>query len=237
MRERVQKLISRAGLASRRTAERWIEEGRVQINGVTAQLGAQADPKTDHVVVNGKQLKPVTEKLTVLLNKPRGYVTTMKDPQGRKKVTDLITDIPQRLFPIGRLDYNTEGLLLLTNDGDLSQGLSHPRHHVEKIYLVKARGVLTAEMRKRLEQGVELDDGITAPAKVKNYRVTGSGCWFELSIHEGRNRQVRRMCEALDLTVVRLKRIRLAMLDLSGVPSGRYRVLTPDEIRLLRKSI
>jgi len=237
MRERLQKLISQAGMASRRTAERWIEEGRVQVNGATAHLGDQANPQTDQILVNGRRLQPVSEKVTVLLNKPRGYVTTMKDPQGRKKVTDLIADIPQRLFPIGRLDFNTEGLLLLTNDGELSQVLSHPRHHVEKTYLVKARGILTADMRNRLEQGVQLDDGITAPAKVKKYRVTGSGCWFELTIYEGRNRQVRRMCEALELTVVRLKRIRLAMLDLGGVPTGRYRQLTSDEVRLLRKSI
>jgi len=235
MAERLQKLIAQAGLASRRQAEKWIEDGKVTLNGHPAKLGDRADLKSDQVKVCGKVLANAEEKVTVLLNKPRGYVSTLKDPESRRLVTDLLNDIPQRLFPVGRLDYNTEGLLLLTNDGDLAQRISHPRHHVEKTYLVKVRGVLTAQMAQRLERGLNLDDGKTAEAKVKNIRIAGASCWFELTIHEGRNRQVRRMCEVLGLTVIRLKRIRLDSLDLKGVMTGRYRHLTGDEIKMLEK--
>jgi 23S rRNA pseudouridine2605 synthase len=235
MAERLQKLIAQAGLASRRQAEKWIEEGKVILNGHPAKLGDRADLKTDQVRVDGKVLTAAQEQVTILLNKPRGYVSTLKDPEGRRLVTDLLTDIPQRLFPVGRLDYNTEGLLLLTNDGGLAQRISHPRHNVEKTYLVKVRGLLSAEMAKRLERGLVLDDGKTAPAKVMNIRTTGASCWFELTIHEGRNRQVRRMCEVLGLTVVRLKRIRLDSLDLKNVMTGQYRRLSVEEIERFGK--
>jgi len=234
MAERLQKLIAQAGLASRREAEKWIEEGRVHLNGQPTKLGDRADLTIDRIEIDGKTLTAAQEKVTVLLNKPRGYVSTLKDPEGRRLVTDLIADIPQRLFPVGRLDYNTEGLLLLTNDGELAQQVSHPRHQVEKTYLVKVRGSLSAKTAKALEQGLTLEDGKTAPAKVENIRTTGSSCWFELTIHEGRNRQVRRMCEALGLTVVRLKRIRLGFLDLKDVATGHYRRLTVSEIGKLR---
>ena len=232
---RLQKLIAQAGLASRREAEKWIEQGQVSLNGQPAKLGDRADLATDQVLVKGKVLAVAEEKITLLLNKPRGYVSTLKDPEGRRLVTDLVADIPQRLFPVGRLDYNTEGLLLLTNDGELAQQVSHPSYHIEKTYLVKARGFLTGSMVKRLELGLALEDGKTAPAKVSNLRSSGSNCWFELTIHEGRNRQVRRMCEKLGLSVVRLKRIRLGFLDLNNVASGCYRTLTTDEIVKLGK--
>ena len=235
MPERLQKLIAQAGLASRREAEKWIEQGKVILNGHPAKLGDRADLTVDRIRVNGKDLTTVEEKVTVLLNKPRGYVSTLKDPEGRRLVTDLVADIPQRLFPVGRLDYNTEGLLLLTNDGELAQRVSHPSHHIEKTYLVKVRGFLTVKMVKRLEEGLLLDDGKTAPAKVAKIRTSGSNCWFELTIHEGRNRQVRLMCEKLGLSVVRLKRIRLDFLDLTDVISGSYRHLTVSEIRILKK--
>ena len=235
MAERLQKLISQAGLASRREAEKWIEQGKVFLNGHPAKLGDRADLTVDRIRVNGKDLTTVEEKVTVLLNKPRGYVSTLKDPEGRRLVTDLVAGIPQRLFPVGRLDYNTEGLLLLTNDGELAQQVSHPSHHIEKTYLVKVRGFLTVNMVKRLEQGLILDDSKTAPAKVAKIRTSGLNCWFELTIHEGRNRQVRLMCEKLGLSVVRLKRIRLDFLDLNNVISGCYRHLTTNEIRMLKK--
>ena len=234
--ERLQKLIARAGLASRRQAERWIEEGKVLLNGCPAKLGDKADLTVDQVKVDGEILAFAEEQMTVLLNKPRGYVSTLNDPEGRRLVTDLLVDIPQRMFPVGRLDYNTEGLLLLTNDGDLAQQISHPRHHVEKTYLVKVRGSLSPKMARRLECGLVLDDGKTAPAKVTEIRTVGSNCWFELTIHEGRNRQIRRMCEVLGLIVVRLKRIRLDFLDLKSVETGCYRCLTPGEINKLRKN-
>ncbi len=232
---RLQKLISRAGLASRRQAEKWIEAGAVLVNGKPAQLGDRADLAVDQVEVNGQLLSVAEEKVTVLLNKPRGYVSTLNDPENRRLVIDLVDDIPQRLFPIGRLDYNTEGLLLLTNDGELAQKISHPSQHVDKTYLVKVRGGLSPEMIKKLEHGMTLDDGKTAPAKVKIVRRVGLNCWFELTIHEGKNRQVRRMCESLGLSVVRLKRIRLGFLDLHGVDTGKYRFLDNQEIARLKR--
>ena len=232
---RLQKLISQAGLASRRRAEKWIEAGAVLVNGQPAQLGDRADLTVDQVEVNGQLLSVAEEKITVLLNKPRGYVSTLNDPENRRLVVDLVNDVPQRLFPIGRLDYNTEGLLLLTNDGELAQMISHPSHHVDKTYLVKVRGGLSPEMIRKMEQGMTLDGGKTAPAKVKIVRRVGLNCWFELTIHEGKNRQVRRMCESLGLSVVRLKRIRLGFLDLNGVDTGKYRCLDNQEIARLKR--
>lgn len=234
MAERIQKLIAQAGLASRRHAEIWISEGRVLLNGRLAKLGDRADLARDEVLVDGRQLEAPEEKVSLLLNKPPGYVSTLKDPQGRPRVVDLVTALPQRLFPVGRLDFNTEGLLLLSNDGDLAQHLSHPRHQVEKVYLVKVRGQLTLQARKSLEQGVALDDGLTAPARVDSVRQLEKNCWFELTIHEGRNRQVRRMCEALNLPVVRLKRIRLGFLELGKLSPGAFRRLTQEEVSRLK---
>ena len=233
--ERLQKLISQAGLASRRQAEKWIEEGRVRVNGTTAQLGDQAEVGRDRIEIDGKPLRVDRASVTILLNKPRGYISSLKDPQGRPLVTDLVRDVGQRLYPVGRLDFNTEGLLLLTNDGALAQRLSHPSQHVDKTYLVKARGNLTPAMRQKLEQGIEIDQRMTAPASVANIRNSGQFCWFELTIHEGRNRQVRKMCEALNLMVVRLKRIRLGFLDLEGVATGKFRYLTDAELKKIRK--
>lgn len=234
MEERLQKLIAKAGLTSRRGAEKWIEQGRVTVNGTVAQLGQRANPSKDRICIDGQPLASAETKLTVMLNKPRGYVSTLKDPQGRKRVSDLLKSVEQRLYPIGRLDYNTEGMLLMTNDGALAQHLSHPRNHVDKTYLVKARGDMTEDMAKRIERGIELDDGMTAPAKVANIRTVGAYCWFELTIHEGRNRQVRRMCEILGLDVLRLKRIRIGFLTLDGVSTGAFRELSPAEIGRLK---
>jgi len=237
MEERLQKLISQAGLASRRKAEQWIMDGRVSLNGHQAQLGDRADLSVDQVLVDGQQLQKGEQNVTVVLNKPRGYVSTLSDPEGRKLVTDLVADVPQRLFPVGRLDFNTEGLLLLTNDGDLSQKLTHPRYHVDKTYLVKVRGAVTREIQQKLERGVDLDGVRTAPAVVAHVRITGLNSWFEITIHEGRNRQVRRMCEILGLTVVRLKRIRLGALTLGRLATGQYRVLSREEIKKLKNII
>lgn len=235
VKQRLQKLIAAAGLASRRQAEEWIRAGRVSVNGRTAQLGEQADPARDRVLVDGRELPKVEKKIWLLLNKPVGYVTTRRDPQGRPVVTDLVRDERARLFPVGRLDLNTEGLLLLTNDGDLAWRLSHPRHEVEKTYLVRLRGELSTAARRQLEAGVRLADGLTAPARVTRVRRTGSHTWFELTLHEGRNRQVRRMCEAVGGTVSRLKRIRYAFLDLKDLRLGQYRRLTDDEVARLRR--
>jgi 23S rRNA pseudouridine2605 synthase len=235
MKERLQKLIAAAGLASRREAERWISAGRITVNGRTAAIGDQADVERDRIEVDGRPLRLEQPKVYLLLNKPTGYVTTARDPQGRKVVADLLKDIKVRVFPVGRLDLNTEGLLLLTNDGDLAARLTHPRHQVTKTYLVRVRGTLTTSSRRRLEEGVTLDDGPTAPAKVSKVRSSGSHTWFEITISEGRNRQVRRMCEAVGHSVSRLKRVGLAFLLLEGLPVGQYRPLTNGEIKRLKK--
>jgi len=235
MEERLQKLIAAAGLSSRRKAEEWIEAGEVTVNGRVAELGAKADPQRDKIIVRGKPLKRREALHYLLLNKPSGYVTSARDPEGRAVVTDLVKEVPARLYPVGRLDLTTEGLLLLTNDVALAQRLSHPRNEVDKTYLVRVRGQLGPETIRRLERGVELDDGPTAPAKVANMRPVGSHCWFEITIHEGRNRQVRRMCEAVGHTVSRLKRIRYSFLQIGDLPVGKYRELTPQEVARLKK--
>ncbi len=235
MKERLQKLIAAAGLASRREAERWISAERVTVNGRVAGLGDQADVDEDRIEVDGRPLRVEQAKVYLLLNKPAGYVTTASDPQGRKVVTDLLRDVKVRVFSVGRLDLNTEGLLLLTNDGDLAARLTHPRHQVAKTYLVRMRGALNPAARKQLEEGVKLEDGLTAPAKVANVRSSGSHTWLELTINEGRNRQVRRMCEAVGCSVSRLKRIGLAFLLQEGLRLGKYRHLTTGEVRRLKK--
>lgn len=235
MKERLQKLLAAAGMASRREAEKWIRAGRVTVNGFVAALGDSADLAVDRVLVDGRPLRLVEQKFYLLLNKPAGYVTTMSDPEGRPVVTDLVKDVPARLHSVGRLDLTTEGLLLLTNDGELTNRLAHPRHEVEKVYLVRIRGHLSAAARRQLEDGVLLEDGLTAPARVENVRISGNHTWLEISIREGRNRQVRRMCEAVGYPVSRLKRIRLAFLSLGSLPVGRYRALTPVEVERLKK--
>lgn len=236
MQERLQKLIARAGLASRRQAEEWIRAGRVTVNNKVAQIGQSADLRCDQIRLDGVPLKKEEQKITLLLNKPRGYVCSLNDPQGRTLVTELVKDIPERLFPVGRLDYNSEGLLLLTNDGDLSHALSHPAKEIEKTYLVKVRGQLTVAMAEQMRSGIALDDGVTHPAKVAHVRSSGSNCWFEITLKEGKNRQVRRMCEFFGLVVVRLKRIKVGFLTLDGVRPGTYRQLQPAEITRLKRT-
>lgn len=235
MKERLQKLIAAAGLASRRQAEEWISTGRVTVNGRPAVLGERADLAVDRVEVDGRPLAGAERKVYVLLHKPAGYVTSRRDPQGRAVVTDLLRDIRARLFSVGRLDYNTEGVLLLTNDGELAHRLAHPRHEVEKTYLVRVRGMLPEDARRRLEKGVDLEDGPTAPARVTHFRATPTHTWFEITIHEGRNRQVRRMCDAVGHPVSRLKRIRFAFLDLGELAPGEYRYLTAGEVSRLQR--
>jgi len=233
--ERLQKLLAQAGLCSRRQAEQWIADGRVRVNGAIATIGQSGDPERDRIIVDHKPLvQPAQASVVCLLYKPVGYVTTSRDPQGRPTVLDLVRRIPGRLFPVGRLDLTTEGLLLLTNDGVLAHHLMHPSHQVPKTYLVKVRGTLTEEAALCLRRGVSLDDGPTAPAELTALRYSGFNSWFELTLHEGRNRQVRRMCEAVGYPVVRLKRIRYGFLDLAGLRSGQSRLLTAAEIARLR---
>lgn len=232
--ERLQKLIAGCGLASRREAERWIEAGRVTVDGEVATIGDKADPRLQKVTVDGKPLGKSEQPVTILLNKPVGYVTTMRDPEGRPVVSDLLTDVPQRVVPVGRLDLTTEGLLLMTNDGALAQQLSHPSFHVEKTYLARVHGLVDTAAIRHLSNGVELEDGVTAPAKIKLVRTTRTNSWLEMTLHEGRNRQVRRMCEALGYPVSRLKRIAYAFLREDNLKPGQYRRLTAKEVSRLK---
>ena len=222
-------------MASRRLAEEWIRCGDVKVNGQIAQLGDSADPDQDLIEIRGRKLRSAEKKIYLLLNKPSGYVTSLNDPDGRSVVTDLVSDISARVYPVGRLDLTTEGLLLLTNDGELAHQLMHPKHEIDKTYLVRVRGRLSHESIQLLEQGVMLDDGRTAPARVSRVRVVQGHSWFTLTIHEGRNRQVRRMCEAVGLPVSRLKRIGYAFLTIDTLPTGQYRFLSQAEVSRLKK--
>lgn len=234
MLERLQKIISAAGITSRRASEELILNGQVTVNGVVVtELGTKADSTVDMISVNGKPLKVSEERLYILLNKPAGYITALKDGQGRRLVTDLLKDVPERVYPVGRLDYNTEGLLLLTNDGEWANRLMHPRHEVEKEYHVRVRGKVLEQQLKRMADGVELEDGKTAPAVVRLVKSGEQHDWISVAIHEGRNRQVRRMCEAVSLSVVRLKRIRYGSLSLGNVREGQFRYLTEAEVNEL----
>ncbi|EAT14305.1 pseudouridine synthase [Desulfuromonas acetoxidans] len=232
--ERLQKLIAQAGLASRRQAEQWLKDGRVRVNGRSVTLGDKADPSVDRIEVDGKALPRAEQKLYLLLNKPLGYVTTLKDPQGRPTIRRFLKGIPQRVYPVGRLDVNSEGLLLLTNDGALTQHLLHPRHQVSKTYRVKVNGRISPQACRQLEQGVELEDGVTAPAVVRNVHHSPRNSWFDLEIREGRNRQVRRMCRGVGFEVSALKRIRIGSLELGTLAKGQCRSLTSKEIQDLK---
>jgi 23S rRNA pseudouridine2605 synthase len=230
--ERVQKLLARAGLGSRRTCEELIRDGRVKVDGVVATLGDRADPDSQQVLVDDVPIAVRADLVYYLLNKPPGVVTTARDPQGRPTVVELVPDDP-RVFPVGRLDADTEGLLILTNDGDLAQLLAHPRHGVDKTYVAEVDGEPTNAALNRLRSGVELDDGVTAPAKARVAARTDERAAIELTIHEGRKRQVRRMCAAVGLPVRRLVRTKIGPLADARLAPGRWRPLTPREVRSL----
>ena len=234
MQERLQKLLSQAGIASRRQAEEMITAGRVAVNGdVVLELGSKADPDRDMITVDGAALLITAAKRYLLLYKPSGYMTTLKDPGGRPLVTDLLKGISERVYPVGRLDYNSEGLLLLTNDGDWANRLAHPRYEIDKEYHVRVQGSVARDQIDRLASGVSLDDGRTAPAAVSLLKESEQNSWISVTIHEGRYRQVRRMCEAVGLTVVRLRRNRYGFLTLSGLKPGEFRELTAVEAKRL----
>ncbi|MBR0260389.1 MAG: rRNA pseudouridine synthase [Selenomonadaceae bacterium] len=231
--ERLQKLIARAGICSRREAEKLIAAGRVTVDGkIILELGAKAD-SNQKIRVDGKILHFDTKKIYILLNKPRGFVSTAKDERGRKTVLDLLGEnFSERVYPVGRLDLNSEGLLILTNDGDLTNALIHPRFEVEKTYRAKISGELTEEKLDKLRAGIELDDGLTAPAEIY---LLGENS-VEVTIHEGRNRQVRRMFAAIGCDVKRLWRIKFAGLTLEGLKVGQWRELTAEEVAQLYKT-
>jgi 23S rRNA pseudouridine2605 synthase len=235
MLERLQKIIAAAGITSRRAAEELIAEGRVRVNGqVVTEAGSKADPAKDHIKVDGKLINPHQPPTYIMLNKPAGYVTTMSDPEGRPTVQDLLKGVKTRVYPVGRLDYNTEGLLLLTNDGDFAHLITHPKHEFPKTYLAKVKGVLEDSQIEKLEAGMFLEDGKTAPAKVRKMRKEEANSWLEITIHEGRKRQVRRMFDHVGHSVIRLKRTKTGSLVLGDLPEGSFRHLTSEEVRALR---
>jgi pseudouridine synthase len=235
--ERLQKYLAQAGTASRRKAEELILAGRVKVNGMTiTQLGSKIDPEKDIVTLDQKPVKTTKQYEYYLLNKPLRVVTTMHDPQGRTKVIDLLKGIKTRVYPVGRLDYHTEGLLLLTNDGELAYRLMHPKYKVAKTYLVTVRGILDKNSLLRLQKGVLLEDGPTIPAKVTILETGENYSRLEMTIREGRNRQVRRMCEAVGHPVLSLKRLKFGPLSLGQLKPGQYRKLEENEIRELKKA-
>lgn len=229
MTERIQKILSSRGVASRRKAEEMIAAGRVYCNGKQCILGDVADPNTDEILIDGKPLPKEGERCYIMLNKPRGFVTTLSDEKGRKNVAQLVADCGQRVYPVGRLDMDSEGLLLLTNDGDFANDLMHPKHEVEKTYRVTVLEY-SEDKLKKLELPVTLDGYQIKPPLVELESRTGSKARIFVTIHEGRNRQVRRMCAMAGLTVIRLERIREGKLLLGDLPRGKWRYLTRDEI-------
>ena len=233
MRERLQKILSARGVASRRKAEEMILNGLVSVNGVTAALGDSADPEKDEILISGKPLPDPQEFVYILLHKPRGYVTTLSDEKGRPNAAQLVVDCGKRVYPVGRLDMDSEGLLLFTNDGDFANALMHPKHEVNKTYDTWVTGYVPgAEVR--LSRPIELDGYTIRQPKVKLIRAEGSKAKFQITIHEGRNRQVRRMCEAAGMTVTRLKRIKEGNLSLGDLPLGKWRYLTETEVQAMK---
>lgn len=237
--ERLQKIIARAGLASRREAERWIQEGRVTVNGaVVRKLGSQADPAKDKIKVDGK-LVQTPSRLYYLFHKPAGLITSMQDPQGRPHLGEWLESFGKRgrLFSVGRLDFNSEGLLLLTNEGELAHRLAHPRYQIPKSYQVKISGLPSEAELDRLRKGIQLEDGVAAPAKVRLLQRLKRSAWVEVEIREGRYREVRRMFEALGYFVEKLLRVRFGPIHLGSLPRGHIRPLSPTEIGALKKAV
>lgn len=239
--ERLQKIIARAGLASRREAEDLIREGKVTVNGKVAELGQKADLSRDHVKVRGKLITSVEEKRYILLNKPDAVVATASDPEERTTVIDLLKGVSERVFPVGRLDYHSEGLLILTNDGELANRLSHPRYGCEKIYHVKVHGAPDDAALQKLRSGIRLEDGTrTRPCEIERLRQTkkkaDSNSWLEVRLSEGKNQQIRRMFDQIGHRVMRLRRIAIGPVEDENLPRGQWRDLSDFEVRALKSS-
>ena len=234
---RINKYIALCGVASRRKAEELILAGKVKVNdNIVKELSYQVDEENDVVKVDDKIIKEENKLVYILLNKPEGYITTVKDQFDRPSVLDLVSDIKERVYPIGRLDYETSGLLLLTNDGDLTYKLTHPKHEIDKTYIAMVKGELTEEEIKNFKSGLEIEDYITAPAKLRvlYYDKVKNISKLEIKIHEGKNRQVRKMCKAINHPVLRLKRVAMGKITLNECKIGEYRYLTKEEVNYLK---
>ncbi|MFI3142493.1 MAG: pseudouridine synthase [Clostridia bacterium] len=230
---RLQKYMAECGIASRRKSEELISQGRVKVNGVTAILGTKVDPKRDDIIVAGKKIIRQKRNVYVLLHKPRGFVTTMSDEMGRKCVAELVNDVDARIYPVGRLDRESEGMLLLTNDGAFANAMTHPTHHVPKTYRVTVRPGIDEEQLNKLAVGIVIDDRMTQPAQVRVVTQQEGRVVLEIVLYEGRNRQIRKMCEEVGLDVARLKRTAIGSIRLGMLPQGKWRNLSDEEVRKL----
>ncbi len=234
MLERLQKVLAKAGVASRRRAEELIRQGKVRVDGrIVTEMGTKVDSETQNIECDGVALVSREEKVYILLHKPTGYLSTVDDPQGRPIVTDLLKNIKERVYPVGRLDLNTEGALLLTNDGELSQKILHPSHEVNKTYVAKVKGVPGRKKLDALSKGIELEGRKTWPASIKVLKTEAQSTVIQIIIHEGRKRQVRKMFEAIGHPVLALKRTAYGQLELGGLGPGKYRFLTPRDIKFI----
>ncbi|MBN2419096.1 MAG: rRNA pseudouridine synthase [Deltaproteobacteria bacterium] len=238
MEQRLNRILSLAGVASRRKADEFIQSGRVMVNGRRVfELGTKALWGTDSIKLDGKEIPAPSDRVYIMLNKPFGYITSLADPEGRPIVTDIIKDIPQRLYPVGRLDFDSIGLLLMTNDGDFSYRLTHPKYHVPKTYKVTVEGSVREDTVKKLKDGVELDDGFSGKSKASLIKQTGSRSVIRITVSQGRNRLVRRMVEAAGCNVIQLMRTGFGSLEIGNLKIGKYRFLTPEEISGLKRSV
>jgi len=235
MEKRIHKILSEMGIASRRKAEDFIKEGRVTVSGRVATIGMKADPAKEHIKLDGKLLTKREPRVYMMFHKPRNVVTSLHDPQGRPTVKDYLKGVKYRVFPVGRLDFDSEGMLFMTNDGDFAHAVLHPSKKISKTYLVKVKGVLEEENITKLRKGIKLKKRMTAPAIVKKTRKTEQNSWLEITIHEGRKRQIRRMLDILGHPVLKLKRVRIDGIELGGLEPGALRYLTPEEINMIKK--
>lgn len=234
MEERLQKILSRAGVSSRRAAEKMIAEGRISVNRtIVVEPGTKADPGKDEIRLDGRLISLETERIYVMLHKPKGYVTTLSDPQGRPIVTDLLNGVAARVYPVGRLDYDSEGLLILTNDGEFAQRLQHPRYGIPKTYRVKVEGHLLKGELKALENGIDLPDGRFAPAEIELKKTNPRSTWLTITLTDGRNRVIRRAFDSLGHPVARLVRVAVADITLASLHEGAWRLLTSREVERL----
>lgn len=234
---RLQKMLADCGVASRRKAEEMIAAGQIKVNGVTAKIGDKVDTKKDKVSVNGKPLDTKVNGVYIMLHKPRGFITTMSDEMDRKCVAELVSDVPERVYPVGRLDRESEGLLLMTNDGEFANGITHPSLHMPKTYRVTVRPNVNEDQLTQMAVGMMIEGRQTAPAKVNVVSQQSGRVVLEIVLYEGRNRQIRKMCEQLGLEVARLKRIAIGPLRLGMLQPGKWRMLTADEVKRLSAGI